>query len=119
METKWFLLANYGEAPLILLSQVCVDFFPGLTPLKLSQKVDAGAINLPVTRIDPRSAKTAKWVHILDLAEWIDQQREEAKKHVFLPEPIPHDAPPRSPGQTELSYKRTLGKWRDQRGGGE
>jgi len=43
------------------------------------RKVLAGEIKLPITRLEP-SQKSARGVHIADLALYLDQQRDAARK---------------------------------------
>ncbi len=74
MNTLFLLMAQYNAAVIIPLDKVCADFFPHLTMPKLMRKVMAGEIDLPITRIE-RSQKTAKGVHISDLAEYLDKRR--------------------------------------------
>ncbi|WP_072391917.1 pyocin activator PrtN family protein [Hyphomicrobium sp. CS1BSMeth3] len=81
-KTIFFLMALYGPTPLIPVEDVCRDFFGHLTPAKLLQKTTAGEIALPITRIDPNSQKTAKYVAITHLAEWLDTQQEAAHKEL-------------------------------------
>lgn len=64
---------------IISLEQVCADYFTHLTPLVLQRKVLAGEIKLPTTRLE--SSQNSAWgVHIEDLAFYLDQQREAARK---------------------------------------
>lgn len=82
MNTAFLLMAQYGGAAVISLDRVCADYFQHLTPAKLAQKTQAGEIALPIVRMDRQSQKSAKGVHLADLAAWIDQQREAAHKEL-------------------------------------
>ncbi|WP_246100482.1 pyocin activator PrtN family protein [Cereibacter sediminicola] len=68
------LLALYDGAPIVPVDAVCRDFFSHLSPVKFLAKVDRGEISIPVVRIEA-SQKSAKGVHISDLASWIDERR--------------------------------------------
>ncbi|MDN6859703.1 pyocin activator PrtN family protein [Pseudomonas sp. CAN2814] len=77
MNTAFLLMAQYNGAAIIPLERVCADYFSHLSPEKLQRKVLAGEINLPIVRME-RSQKTARGVHLADLARYIDDRREEA-----------------------------------------
>ncbi len=79
MDTQFLLLARYGGQPILPLDVVCKDFFSHLSPQKMIIKVDKGEIALPVVRMES-SQKSAKGVHISDLAAWIDQRRAVAQQ---------------------------------------
>lgn len=79
MDTQFLLLARYGGRPILPIETVCEDFFAHLSPPKLLLKVDRGEIALPVVRMES-SQKSAKGVHISDLAAWIDQRRAVAQR---------------------------------------
>ena len=49
---------------------------------KFIRKLSVGDIRLPLICIDASSQKSAKGVHILDLAQYIDNRREAAFKEV-------------------------------------
>lgn len=78
MNTAFLLMAQYGAQAVIPLERVCADYFSHLTPAKLRLKVDAGEIDLPLMRVDD-SQKAASAVHLMDLAAYLDSQREKAK----------------------------------------
>ncbi|HEP9601811.1 TPA: pyocin activator PrtN family protein [Pseudomonas aeruginosa] len=77
MNTEFLLMAQYNGAAIIPIERVCADYFSHLSPEKLQRKVLAGEINLPIVRME-RSQKTARGVHLADLARYIDDRREEA-----------------------------------------
>lgn len=78
MNTTFLLMAQYNGAVIIPLERVCSDYFSHLTPEKFQQKVLAGAIDLPVVRMEG-SQKTAKGVALTDLAKYLDDQHQRAK----------------------------------------
>ncbi|SFV14619.1 Pyocin activator protein PrtN [Methylobacterium sp. 174MFSha1.1] len=79
MNTAFLLMAQYGGAAVIPIDVVCRDYFWHLTPQKLVQKISAGAIALPLVRMEA-SERCAKGVHLVDLAKWIDERAEAARK---------------------------------------
>lgn len=79
MNTAFLLMAQYDGAAVIPLATVCRDYFSHLTPKNLEQKVLAGKIALPIVRIDD-SERTAKGVHLIDLARWIDGRTKTARR---------------------------------------
>ena len=74
MKTVFILLAQYDGMAVIPLDAVCRDYFSHLTPEKFTRKVGRGEIRIPVVRLES-SQKTAKGIHVADLAAWIDQRR--------------------------------------------
>ncbi|HGM5579263.1 TPA: pyocin activator PrtN family protein [Pseudomonas putida] len=79
MNTAFVLMAQYNGKAIISIDQVCTDYFTHLTPEMFQRKVLAGQIKLPITRLEA-SQKSAKGIHITDLALYLDQQRETALK---------------------------------------
>lgn len=79
MNTAFVLMAQYNGKAIISLEQVCTDYFTHLTPDMFQRKVLAGQIKLPITRLES-SQKSARGVHISDLAQYLDIQREAARK---------------------------------------
>ncbi|SEI99116.1 Pyocin activator protein PrtN [Azotobacter beijerinckii] len=79
MNTAFILMAQYNCAAIIPLERVCADYFSHLTPEMFQRKVLAGQIKLPITRVE-QSQKSAKGVHLQDLAEYLDAQRAAAVK---------------------------------------
>jgi hypothetical protein len=77
--TAFLLMAQYNGAAVIPLEMVCQDYFRHLTVEKLLRKILAGEIALPVLRIE-KSQKAARGVHLSDLADYLDKQREAALK---------------------------------------
>ncbi|ORT73142.1 pyocin activator PrtN family protein [Pseudomonas mosselii] len=79
MNTAFVLMAQYNGMAIISLEQVCADYFTHLTPHVFQRKVLAGEIKLPITRLEP-SQKSAKGIHIADLATYLDQRRQAAHR---------------------------------------
>ncbi|MFF5866731.1 pyocin activator PrtN family protein [Pseudomonas sp. NPDC012596] len=79
MNTTSVLMAQYNGIAIISLEQVCADYFTHLTPLVFQRKALAGEIKLPITRLES-SQKSARGIHIADLALYLDQQRDPAPK---------------------------------------
>lgn len=79
MNTLFLLMAQYNGQAIIPLEKLCSDYFTHLTPEMLQRKVLAGQIKLPITRIEG-SQKSAKGVHLQDLASYLDEQRAAAMK---------------------------------------
>jgi hypothetical protein len=79
MNTAFLLMAQYDGKAVIPADVVCRDFFPHLSASKFIAKVSAGEINIPLIRVE-NSQKSAKGVHLQDLAEYIDKRREAARK---------------------------------------
>lgn len=79
MTTIFLLLAQYGATAVVPLDIVARDYFPHLSAAKLLRKISLGEIRLPVVRIEG-SNKSAKGVHVNDLADYIDARRTAAQK---------------------------------------
>jgi hypothetical protein len=79
MNTAFILIAQYNGQAIIPLDRVCRDYFTHLTPDMFQRKVLSGQIKIPITRLEP-SQKSAKGVHISDLAAYLDLQRAAAVK---------------------------------------
>lgn len=79
MNTAFILMAQYDGQAIIPLDRVCRDYFTHLTPEMFQRKVLSGQIKIPITRLEP-SQKSAKGVHISDLAAYLDLQRAAAVK---------------------------------------
>ncbi|BBP82852.1 pyocin activator PrtN family protein [Metapseudomonas otitidis] len=77
MNTMFLLMAQYKGQAIIPVDRVCTDYFSHLTPEKFQRKVLAGEIDLPLVRLE-RSQKTARGVHVRDLAAYLDAQHEKA-----------------------------------------
>ncbi|MFJ2457993.1 pyocin activator PrtN family protein [Pseudomonas neuropathica] len=79
MKTLFLLMAQYNGQTIISINQVCKDYFTHLTTDMFQRKVMAGQIRIPITRLES-SQKSAKGIHITDLAAYLDLQREAAVK---------------------------------------
>jgi hypothetical protein len=71
-------MAQYDGQVIIPLERICSDYFTHLTPEKLKMKVAAGQIDLPLIKLE-RSQKSARGVHVSDLADYLDALRRSAK----------------------------------------
>ena len=80
MNTAFLLMAQYDAQAVIPVAAVVRDYFPHLTQDKFLRKVSAGEINIPLLRIEAGSQKAAKGVHLVDLAQYIDDRRAAAVK---------------------------------------
>lgn len=81
MRTEFLLLAQYDGLAVIPLDKVCADYFPHLSPEKMKLKIAKGEIRLPLIAME-RSQKSARGVHLADLAAYIDARRAEAQKAI-------------------------------------
>lgn len=79
MNTAFILMAQYNGNAIIPLERICKDYFTHLTPEMFQRKVLAGQIKIPITRLES-SQKSAKGIHITDLANYLDLQRAAAVK---------------------------------------
>jgi hypothetical protein len=78
MNTAFLLMAQYNGAAIIPLERVCADYFSHLTPEKMKLKVASGQIDLPLVQME-RSQKSARGVHLSDLASYLDSQHSQAR----------------------------------------
>lgn len=77
MKTAFILMAQYQTA-IIPAERVAKDYFH-LTADKFIRKALAGDIPLPLVRME-QSQKSARGVHLADLAAYLDRQRYAAMK---------------------------------------
>ena len=77
MNTALLLMAQYEKAT-IPLEDICKDYF-GCSRHTAIEKAKASTLPIPAFRIG-KTQKAPWFVHVTDLAEWIDKQREEAKE---------------------------------------
>lgn len=82
MKTIFLLMAQYDARPVIPLEWVQRDFFAHLDVRKLAAKCQRGEIKLPLVRTDPSSQKSPKGVSIQDLAEYLDDRQQAARKEL-------------------------------------
>jgi len=80
MNTAFLLMAQYNGKAVIPVDVVARDYFPHLSVDKFLRKATLGEIKLPIVRIDPGTQKSAKGVHLTDLATYLDHRREAAIK---------------------------------------
>lgn len=80
MNTAFLLMAQYNGRAIIPMDMVVRDYFPHLSADKFQRKTTLGEIKLPIVRIDPGTQKSAKGVHLTDLAKYLDDRRAAAVK---------------------------------------
>lgn len=81
MNTAFLLMAQYDGLAIIPAERVCADYFPHLKTDQFLRKLAAGEIKLPLVRAE-MSQKSAKGVHLQDLADYLDRRREAARKEL-------------------------------------
>lgn len=81
MNTAFLLMAQYDGLAVIPAEQVCADYFPHLSLDKFVRKIGSGEIKLPLVRAET-SQKSAKGVHLQDLADYLDGRRDAARKEL-------------------------------------
>lgn len=74
MSTLFFLMGQYGSRAAIPVEEVRRDYFPHLNLVNFIRRCDDGTIGLKLMRAD-KSQKSARMVHIADLANHLDAQR--------------------------------------------
>ena len=74
MNTLFLLMAQYDARAIVPAETVCQDYFSHLTLAKFLRKIGSGDIDLPLTRSE-KSQKSARGIHIQDLAEYLDRRR--------------------------------------------
>jgi hypothetical protein len=79
VNTFFLLMAQYNAA-MIPIDKVVQDYFPHLSTDKFIRKVGLGEINIPMIRIEAGTQKSAKGIHINDLATYLDERRAAAVK---------------------------------------
>ncbi len=79
MNTLFLLMAQYDGQAVIPLARVCADYM-NLTVEKFKRKQLDGEIDIPVVRLGADSQKAALGIHLKDLADYIDRQRDKAAK---------------------------------------
>lgn len=77
MNTLFLLLAQYNGRAIVPVETVCKDYFSHLTLPKFLRKVSAGEIDIPLMRAE-KSQKSARGVHLQDLADYLDKRRKVA-----------------------------------------
>lgn len=81
LNTTFLLMAQYNGAAVIPLGRVCKDYFSHLTEQQFVRKATAGEIRLAVVRMEVRQ-KSARGIHLQDLADYKDARREAAQKEL-------------------------------------
>lgn len=79
LNTAFLLMAQYNGAAVIPVEAVCRDYFSHLEPAKFISKVGNGDIAIPMVRME-NSMRSAKGVHLQDLADYLDERRADAIK---------------------------------------
>ncbi|MDA3137258.1 Pyocin activator protein PrtN [Pseudomonas syringae] len=79
MNTLFLLMAQYEGQAAIPLDRVCSDYMQ-LTVEKFKRRRLDGEIDIPVVRLGANSQKAALGVHLKDLADHIDRQRDKATR---------------------------------------
>lgn len=80
MNTAFLLMAQYSGKAVIPVEAVVRDYFPHLSTDKFIRKCALGDINIPLVRIESSTQKSAKGIHLNDLAAYIDERRAAAVK---------------------------------------
>lgn len=81
MNTAFLLMAQYDGRAIIPAETVRADYFPHLTIEKFLRKISSAEIPLPLVRIEV-SQKSARGVHLQDLADYLDKRRDAAKREL-------------------------------------
>lgn len=81
LNTAFLLMAPYNGAAVIPVESVCRDYFSHLDLTKFIRRVNEGDIKIPMVRIED-SRKSAKGIHLQDLANYIDDRRNEEQKEL-------------------------------------
>ncbi|WP_319529171.1 pyocin activator PrtN family protein [uncultured Cohaesibacter sp.] len=79
MNTVFLLMAQYNGQAVIPLDKVREDFFASMDRQTFMRKINNHKIDLPVVQME-KSQKSARGVHLGDLATYIDARRQEATK---------------------------------------
>jgi hypothetical protein len=79
MNTAFLLMAQYSGQAVIPADKVCKDYFSHLTLQKFIRKINDGQLALPIVRMEP-SQKSAKGIHLQDLANYLDARRREGQR---------------------------------------
>lgn len=82
MKTIFLLMAQYDARPVIPIEWVQRDYFSHIDAKKLAAKCTTGEIKLPLVRTDPSSQKSPKGVGIQDLAQYLDDRQQAARKEL-------------------------------------
>lgn len=77
MKTLFLLMAQYEGRAVVPLDRVCADYM-NLTVEKFKLKRLQGEIDIPIVRLGAQTQKAGLGIHLNDLAEYIDRQRQKA-----------------------------------------
>lgn len=77
MNTLFLLMAQYNGQAVIPIARVSADYM-NLSVEKLKLKILSGEIDIPLTRLGAESQKANLGIHLKDLADYIDKQRQRA-----------------------------------------
>lgn len=80
MNTVFLLMAQFGGRFIIPLDEVRQHFFPHVTTELLARKIATAEIALPIVRMEDGSQKSARGIHIEDLAAYLDRRIEAGRK---------------------------------------
>jgi hypothetical protein len=72
-------MAQYDGQAVIPLDRVCADYM-NLSVEKFKRKRLMGEIDIPVVRLGAESQKAGLGIHLRDLADYIDKQRDRAMR---------------------------------------
>ncbi|MDO6617181.1 MULTISPECIES: pyocin activator PrtN family protein [Pacificibacter] len=79
MNTAFLLMAQYEGQAVIPADKVRADYFSHLTLPTFMRKINEGQLALPLVRMEA-SQKSAKGVHLQDLADYLDARRAEGQR---------------------------------------
>ncbi len=82
-DTVWMLMARYKGLPIVPADTIRKDYFPHLTLSKFLRKIADGAIKLPLVKME-NSQKSAKGIHLHDIADYIDERTEQGRRECEL-----------------------------------
>jgi len=79
LNTAFLLMAQYDGKAVIPADKVREDYFSHLTLPKFLRKIAEGQLPLPLVKVED-SQKSAKGVHLQDLANYLDERREAGRR---------------------------------------
>lgn len=81
MDISKQLLLQYDFRAAIPLVQVIHDYYnPSMTEAEISRKARNAEFPFPVYRADTKNKKSAWYVNLVSLAEWLNKKQQEAKQ---------------------------------------
>lgn len=83
MKTAIMMMTMYNAQAIIDSETVARDWFK-LSVGKFHEKIRAGEIRLPLVLMEEESQKCAKGVHLMDLADYVDERRTAAEKELKM-----------------------------------